>query len=85
MNEVYNLTWHTYSDHLRQFMLDIKHDDSSQDVTLVCDDKRILKAHKVVLKACSAVFADILDGDCGSQPIIFLKGIEQAEMIKLTC
>ena len=80
MDEVYNLTWHTYSDHLRQFMLDIKHDDSSQDVTLVCDDKAKLKAHRLVLKACSPVFASMLEGISQPNPVIYLRGIHQQEM-----
>ena len=36
-------------------------DNGSQDVTLVCGDKTKIKAHKIILKACSPVFASILD------------------------
>ena len=77
-NEKYNLTWHTYSDHLKQMLHNLMTDKDSQDVTLVCDDKVKIKAHKIVLKACSPVFETILESsDCHS---IYLKGINHQEI-----
>ena len=54
----YNLRWHTYSDHLTEMMQDILSDEFA-DVTLVCDDKRTIKAHRNILSVCSPVFKDI--------------------------
>ena len=45
----YNIAWENYTDHLKQMLHELKEDVNSQDVTLVCGDKRKLKAHKVVL------------------------------------
>ena len=42
----YTLTWHTYSDHLRDILKNISSDVSFADVTLVTDDKKQIKAHK---------------------------------------
>ena len=78
--EKYNLTWHSYSDHLTEMMKELMTDKSSQDVTLVCEDKTKIKAHKIILKACSPVFANILEGETNPNPIIYLRGIHQQEM-----
>ena len=49
----YNLNWHTYSEHLRNMLHEMMKSEELTDVTLVCDDKRQFKAHKIVLSACS--------------------------------
>ena len=54
--EKYNLNWHTYSDHLREMLHEMMKSNELTDVTLVCDDKRQFKAHKIVLSACSYIF-----------------------------
>ena len=77
-NKKYNITWDTYSEHLKQMLHNLMTDKNSQDVTLVCDDKVKIKAHKIVLKACSPVFETILESsDCHS---IYLKGINHLEI-----
>ena len=78
MQEKYNLTWHTYSDHLRVMMKEMMTSGDFADVTLVCDDKRQVRAHRNVLAASSPVFKDILKIENSS--VIFLKGVEFSEM-----
>ena len=79
--EKLKLSWNTYSDHLREMMKEMMTSDIYTDVTLVCDDKKQLKAHRNILSACSPVFKDILQIDTRSiQPIIYLRGIEHSEM-----
>ena len=55
----YTLTWHTYSDHLRDILKNISSDVFFADVTLVTDDKKQIKAHRNILSACSSVFKEI--------------------------
>ena len=59
--EKYDLNWHTYSDHLREMLHEMMKSDELTDVTLVCDDKRQFKAHRIVLSACSRVFKSIIN------------------------
>ena len=59
--EKYNLNWHTYSDHLKEMLHEMMKSNELTDVTLVCDDKRQFKAHKIVLSACSSVFKSIIN------------------------
>ena len=77
----YTLTWHTYSDHLRDILKELNSDDSFTDVTLVTDDKKQIKAHRNILSACSSVFKEILQTNKNNNhPLIYLRGIEHFEM-----
>ena len=79
--EKYNLNWHTYSDHLRNILKEMRSDDSFADVTLVTDDKKQIKAHRNILSACSSVFKEILQINTNNNhPVIYLRGIQHSEM-----
>ena len=79
--ENYKLTWHTYSDHLRDMMEAMMINDNFADVTLVTNDRKKIKAHRNILSACSSVFKDILEIDPqNNHPLIYLKGIQYTEM-----
>ena len=74
-----NFIWQTYSDHLKKMLHELMTDERSKDVTLVCHDHTKLKAHQVVLKFCSSVFASILD-EHQPNPVIFLRDIQHQEL-----
>ena len=81
LQENFNVTWHNYTDHLREMLEEMHFDDSFADVTLVTDDKRQLKAHKNILSACSSVFKEILQINTNNNhPVIYLRGIQHSEM-----
>ena len=72
--EKYNLNWHTYSDHLRNILKEMRSDDSFADVTLVTDDKKQIKAHRNILSASSPVLKDILQINKDMRhPVIYLR------------
>ena len=78
--EKYSLTWHTYSDHLKDMLKEMMINNDLADVTLVTEDKKHIQAHKNVLSASSPVFKDIVKLDQSAKPIIYLKGINHSEM-----
>ena len=78
--EKYNLNWHTYSDHLREMLNGIMKSEEFTDVTLVCDDKRQFRAHKIVLSACSSVFKSIITEVPQNNQVIYLRGIQHQEL-----
>ena len=78
--EKFTLTWHTYTDHLRELLHDMMSSNELSDVTLVSEDKKRFKAHKVVLSASSPVFKSIISDNILSSPIIYLKGIQSMEI-----
>ena len=76
----YNLTWNSFSDHLRLMFQDLYEEDRLTDVTLVCEDETQFKAHKIVLRVCSPVFKKIIDNNPSQHPLIYLRGIQSYEM-----
>ena len=75
-----NLSWHTYSDHLKDMLHEMMTSNELTDVTLVCDDKKTFKAHKIVLSACSSVFKSIIEDLPHNNATIYLRGIQHQEM-----
>ena len=75
-----NLKWDTYSDHLREMLHEMMKSNELTDVTLVCDDKRQFKAHKIVLSACSSVFKSIISDLPLNNSVIYLRGIQYQEV-----
>jgi len=78
--EKYNLNWHTYSDHLQDLLHNMRKMEYLTDVTLVCDDQKQFKAHKIVLSACSTVFKNIIDSLPLNSSVIYLRGIQHQEI-----
>merc|ERR1719378_802774 len=59
---------------------DMMSSNEMTDVTLVSEDKKQFKVHKVVLSASSPVFKSIISDNILSSPIIYLKGIQSMEI-----
>ena len=78
--EKYSLTWHTYSDHLKNMMKELMINEDYSDVTLVTEDKKHIKANVHILSACSPVFKEILKGQKNLSTILYLRGIQFSEM-----
>ena len=77
----YTLTWHRYSDHLREALKEMMTSSEFADVTLVSDDKKQIRAHRNILSACSPVFKNILQLDSKNvNPVIYLRGIQHSEI-----
>ena len=77
------LTWNGYSDHLRSMMKELLTNDSLSDVTLVTEDKKMIKAHKNILSACSPFLKDVFQEDKNLNTIIYLQDTQsfEAELI----
>ena len=78
--EMYSVTWPTYSDHLKIMMKELMMNEDFSDVTLVTEDKKLLKANMNILGACSSVFKDLLKKEKNSNTIMYLRGIQFSEM-----
>ena len=80
-NEKFNLTWDLFSDKIIDIHKDMLKTKDFVDVTLVTDDEKCIKAHRIKLSACSSVLKNILQIDThNSKQLIFLSGIEHSEM-----
>ena len=83
MGETCNVAWSSYSDHVTGLLQHLMGSNEYTDVTLVCSDKVIIQAHKIVLSASSQFFNTILKNTVEVKPIIYLKGIQSSELSHL--
>ena len=80
-NEHFNISWNTFHDDLKLMLQEMHNNNDSKDVTLVCDDKVKVLAHRNVLTAFSPVFKEILTDK--SIQCIYLKGIGHKQIAQI--
>ena len=78
-NEKLCLKWNDFQNLVRASFGDLRNDTNFTDVTLACEDQSI-KAHKVVLSACSPFFKKLLKTHSHPQPLIYLKGMKSSSL-----
>ena len=61
---------------------DLLSDGNFTDVTLVTEDNKQIKSHKVILSACSPFFKHVLSTHGHPHPLLYLKGVDS---LSLTC
>jgi len=79
MSQQYCLRWNNHQHNLLSVFEDLLHHEAFVDVTLACDGLQ-LKAHKMVLSACSPYFQTLLYGSPDRHPIVFLRDVRYHEM-----
>ena len=79
MSQQYCLRWNNHQHNLLSVFEDLLHHEAFVDVTLACDGRQ-LKAHKMVLSACSPYFQSMLYGTPDRHPIVFLRDVRYHEM-----
>jgi len=82
-NEKYNLCSNNFSNTAVSTIQNLVTDTEYTDVTLVSDDRRKIKAHKVILASASQFFREILPEISSHNPVLFLKGIEHSELLAI--
>ena len=80
MEDVYNVSWKNFPDHLKLLFLELYRTESHADVTLLSTDKVKFQAHKVVLSACSSVLKKVIDSRPPGEALVYQTGIESPEL-----
>lgn len=75
----YSLRWNNYFRHLTYALDNHRNNDDFVDVSLLCDGQKI-KAHKVVLSACSSYFREIFKENPHPHPVIIFKFIKYEDL-----
>ena len=81
--EKYCLRWNDFENNLSSAFKDIKDDKDFLDVTLACGGNKQIKAHKVILGACSTFFRSILKNNPHQHPLLYMKGVKYEEMLSV--
>lgn len=79
-SEKYSLQWDNFQNNMTESFKAFKASNMMFDVTLSCDDKATISAHKIILSACSPLFQSILNQNNHSHPWIYLKGIKSTQL-----
>ena len=79
MSEKFNLKWNNFQANVSTSFQEIRKSQSLLDVTLVTDDLKEVKAHRLLLTVCSDFFKTILS-DSKPEPIIYLPGFHSTNM-----
>lgn len=82
LTQQYCLKWNNHQKNLLSVFEDLLNNGAFVDVTLACEGEQ-LKAHKMVLSACSPYFRSLLFNTPDRHPIVFLKDVRCAEMKSL--
>ena len=78
--EKFSLKWNDFQTTVTNSFKLLKQEKEFFDVTLVSDDQKQIKSHKVVLSACSGFFKSILENNAHSFPMIYLSGIDSTNL-----
>ena len=76
----YEISWNSFQAHLASHQSQLFEDKMFADVTLVTDDMTSYKAHKTVLSGASDLFKNLFMLDTSSQPLIFIRGVQNREL-----
>lgn len=77
--KTFNLTWNNHLANLSGLFEGLYRSGSLTDTTLACQGG-MLRAHRLVLAACSPYFERVFKEHYGEQPILILKGVAVEEM-----
>ena len=79
-SEKFSLKWNDFQQTVSNSFKLLRLEETFFDVTLVSDDERIVKGHKVVLSACSDIFKLILKNSTSTNSFIYLPGISSQNL-----
>ena len=81
--EKFSLSWNEFGSNVANTYKSLLSDTSFADVTLVSDDRKHIKAHKVILSSSSKFFSKILHEHPHKDPLLFLKGIQHSDLLAI--
>ncbi|XP_055389676.1 myb-like protein A [Condylostylus longicornis] len=79
-SEHYCLRWSNHQSNLLGVFSQLLQDESLVDVTLACSEGASIRAHKVVLSACSSYFQSLFLDHPEKHPIVILKDVRLSEL-----
>ena len=81
-NEKFCLKWNDFESSISGAFKELRDDNDFFDLTLACEDNQV-KAHKVILSACSPFFRTILRKNPHQHPLLYLKGLKYNDILSV--
>jgi len=79
MDQQYSLHWNNYVRQITEAFDTLRNDVDFVDVTLSCEGRKI-KAHKMLLSACSVYFRDIFKDNPCQHPVIVFRDVKYKDL-----
>ena len=81
MSEIFNLSWNDYQSNISKSFSMLRRNVDLADVTLVTDDLKLTKAHKIILSSCSEFFKKVFqNSDIQGNLFLHLTGVSSNEL-----
>lgn len=81
MSEIFNLSWNDYKSNISKSFSMLRRNLDLADVTLITDDSKLTKAHKIILSSCSEFFKKVFqNSDIQGNLFLHLTGVSSNEL-----
>uniref|UniRef100_A0A182W8I2 BTB domain-containing protein n=1 Tax=Anopheles minimus TaxID=112268 RepID=A0A182W8I2_9DIPT len=77
-----SLRWNDYAPYIAGAFESLRYEEELVDVTLYCEGRKI-RAHKMLLSACSVYFKDVFKENQCQHPIIIFKNVKYSDLYSL--
>ena len=77
------LQWNDFKENITSSFRDLRNDREFTDVTLACEDGKLIDAHKVVLASSSPFFMELLKKTKHPHPLIYMRGLRSESLIAI--
>ncbi|KFB35984.1 AGAP001073-PA-like protein [Anopheles sinensis] len=78
----FSLRWNNYSTYIAGAFDSLRYEEDFVDVTLCCEGRKI-RAHKILLSACSPYFKDVFKENPCQHPVIIFKNVRYMDLMSL--
>ena len=76
LSERFTLRLNEHKENIVNSFHELRTETDFSDVTLVCEDGQIVKAHRIILTACSPFFSSVLKTNKHTHPLIYMRGLK---------
>lgn len=81
-SQQFSLKWTNYTNHITNAFDTLRSKEDFCDVTLCCEGRKI-RAHKVLLSACSSYFKEIFKDNPCQHPVIIFKNVKYDDLFSI--
>ena len=74
------LKWNDFQENVNSAFSNMRKDNNFCDVTLACEDGYQVGAHKIILAASSPFFANVLNRNKHTHPLIYMRGLKSEDL-----
>ena len=83
LSEKFSLKWNEFYRNIQTSYQELRRDPDFSDVTLMCEEDQEIKAHRIILTACSPFFSSVLKRNKHTHPMIYMRGLMAKDLVAI--